>query len=67
MNTNIYLKISQIHIGFSDANPLLSSMDIGITQIINKININLHLLRMDQYSKNCRIDDVSSRRYGDMN
>ena len=30
MNTNIYLKISQMHIGFSDANPLFSSMDIGI-------------------------------------
>ena len=30
MNTNIYLKISQMHIGFSDANPLFSSTDIGI-------------------------------------
>ena len=30
MITNIYLKISQMHIGFSDANLLFSSMDIGI-------------------------------------
>ena len=30
MNTNISLKISQMHIGFSDTNLLFASTDIGI-------------------------------------
>ena len=60
MNINIHLKNSQMHIGFSDANPLLSSTYIGI---INKININPHLLKMDQYSKFLVIEDVSSMTY----
>ena len=67
MNTNIYLKISHMQIGYSDAINYLHQWILGSAQIINKININPHLLSVDQYSKNCRINDVSSRRYSQMN
>ena len=67
MNTNIYLKISNMHIGFSAKIHCLHQQILGSAQIMNKININPHPLRVDQYSKNCRINDVFSRRYSHMN
>ena len=67
MNKNIHLKISKMNIGFSAKIRFLHHWILGSAQIMNKISINPHLLRVDQYSKNCRIDNVFSRRYSHMN
>ena len=63
MNTNIYLKIHKCTLGSLMQIRYFHQRILGSAQIINKININPHLLRMDQYSKNCIKNEVSSMRY----
>ena len=67
MNTNIHLKISNMHTEFSAKICFFHQRMLGSAQIVNKININPHLLRVDQYSKKCRINNVFSRRYSHTN